>query len=62
MLRVLFAFVFPSAFTWCVVSKVGRPKEEPTSLLSHALFGWCGLIVGKRVLSIASLPCIHTMH
>ena len=60
--RVVLAFVFPSAFAWCVVSKVGKPKEEFTSWLSHALLGCCGLMVAKRVLPIPSLPRIHTMH
>ena len=51
--------MLPSAFTWCVVSKVGKPKEELTSRLSHELICCCGLMVGKTV-AANRLPSLHT--
>ena len=43
MSRVVLVFVFALALTWCVVSKVGKPKDELTSWLSHAMMGYCGV-------------------
>ena len=64
-LMVVLAFVFPLAFTWCVVNKVGKPKDELTSRLSHALRGCCRLMVGKQRYPASSFPaypqCIQGM-
>ena len=44
------------------MSKVGKPKEELTSWLRHALIGCCGLMVGISLLSLDFLPCIRTVY
>ena len=55
-LSVFLAFVFPSAFTWCVVSRVGNPEEELTSRLSHVMFGCSRLMVGKDCCPSSPFP------